>query len=340
MHVCPSRRGVRVLLSTVLVGWLCGQPLSVFADGFGPFPVRNFQALNLLVLAMPGERATVLGRGDLDIRLELAETANIAREATDQTISRMKFETLRSGLFVRYGVAKRAEIAAEMPLLHRYRGFMAGAITAVERATTGVAPARTALEDFGYVFDVKNGSRTLFSGGEGALGLGDLSLYGKYQLLLESQFVPALSLRLGVKVPTGSVRQVFGSGHTDVGIGLAAEKAVLSRVILYGNINGVFPTGRIAGLPLQPVVSGLVAVEYLWSDNLSFTTQFHYFSSPYHGTGINILDKGVTEVVAGFSYRLTPSFLWQVYGVENLDFIRGGAADFTLSTVFTYRFRS
>jgi hypothetical protein len=32
--------------------------------------------------------------------------------------------------------------------------------------------------------------------------------------------------------------------------------------------------------------------------------------------------------------------LWQVYGVENLDFIRGSAADFTLSTVLTYRFGS
>jgi hypothetical protein len=29
---------------------------SVGAEGFGPFPVRNFQALDQLVLAMPGER--------------------------------------------------------------------------------------------------------------------------------------------------------------------------------------------------------------------------------------------------------------------------------------------
>jgi hypothetical protein len=35
-----------------------------------------------------------------------------------------------------------------------------------------------------------------------------------------------------------------------------------------------------------------------------------------------------------------PELLWQLYGIENLDFITGSAADFTVSTVVTYRFRS
>jgi hypothetical protein len=81
-------------------------------------------------------------------------------------------------------------------------------------------------------------------------------------------------------------------------------------------------------------------VEYLWSENLSFTTQFDYYSSPFHGTGTPMLDNGVTESVLGFSYRLTQHLLWQGYGVENLDFITGSAADFTLSTLLTYRFEA
>ena len=105
---------------------------------------------------------------------------------------------------------------------------------------------------------------------------------------------------------------MFSSGHPDVGVGLALEKTLASRFIVYGNINGVFPTGRIAGLPFHPVVRALVAVEYLWSNNLSFTAQFDYYSSPYHGTGTQVLDKGVTESVVGFSYRVTQNFLWQL----------------------------
>lgn len=109
---------------------------------------------------------------------------------------------------------------------------------------------------------------------------------------------------------------------------------------LYANVTGVLPTGTIAGFGLQPTLSGFAAIEYLWSENLSITTQFDYYSSPFHGTGLSAFDKGMTESVLGFSYRVAPHFLWQVYGVENVDFITGSAADFTLSTVFTYRFES
>jgi hypothetical protein len=105
-----------------------------------------------------------------------------------------------------------------------------------------------------------------------------------------------------------------------------------------GIINGVFPTGHIAGRRYSRSSAASQLLEYLWSKALSFTAHFGYYSSPYHGTGTQVLDKGVTEAVGGFSYRLRPNVLWQVYGVENLNFIRGSAADFTLSTVVTYRF--
>ena len=143
-----------------------------------------------------------------------------------------------------------------------------------------------------------------------------------------------------MKVPSGDDGRFFGSGHTDLGAGLAVEKTIARRWILYGNLNGIFPTGRVAGLTLQPAVSSIAAVEYLWSPAFSLVTQFDYYSSPFHGTGINLLDRGVTELTAGFNYRLRHNLLWQVYGVENVDFITGSAADFTLSTLVTYRFGS
>lgn len=323
-----------------LIGLPFGLPLLAGAEGFGPFPVRNFQALDQLVLAMPGERAAVLRKGDFDIRLEAANTASIARDQEEQADVTMKFETVRAGLFLRYGLTDRLEIGAEVPGYHRYRGFMEEPILGVERGTTGISPARKALRETAYAFNISNGGRTLFQGAKGATGLGDISFYGKYQLLKETSTLPALSVRVGVKAPTGDTDQVFGSGHPDAGVGLALDKTFATGWIVYANLNGVFPTGQIAGLDLQPVISGLVAVEYLWTENFSITAQFDYFSPPFHGTGTRVLDKGVTESVIGVSYRLLPGLLWQVYGVENLDFITGSAADFTLSTVLTYRFRS
>ena len=329
----------RIILVAFLV-FLSFPPAPVWAEGFGPFPVRNFQPIQQLVLSMPGDRAAVLKQGVLDVRLELTETASIFRDQSSQANVTMKFETLRSGLFLRYGATERWEFSVEVPLLYRYRGFMDGPIKAVERATTGLSPARNALGNSGYAFNISRGGRTVASGREGAVGLGDSTVISKYQVLLETAWMPAVSIRTALKLPTGDEGQFFGSGSPDLGFGLAVEKGFGGRWVVYGNLNGVVPTGRIAGMPLQPTISGLVALEYLWSENLSFTTQFDYYSTPFHGVGTRVLDKGVTESVAGFSYRLTQHLLWQGYGVENLDFITGSAADFTLSTLLTYRMES
>ncbi len=315
-------------------------PQSVFAEGFGPFPVRNFQPIHQLVLGLPGDRAAVLKPGALDLRIELANTANVFSDTTPQASVAMKFESLRSGVFLRYGATERLELAIEVPMLFRYRGIMDGMIQAVERGTTGLAPDRRALKDAGYVFNVRSGGRTVMSGKEGVVGLGDASVMGKFQLLSETEASPAISLRAAVKIPTGDEPHFLGSGSPDYGVGLAIEKHIADQWVLYGNVNGVLPTGRIAGYSLQPVVSALMAVEYLWSKDFSLTAHFDYYSSPLHGTGTSVFDKGVTEAVLGFSYRLKPHLLWQVYGVENLDFIVGSAADFTLSTLVTYQFGS
>ena len=329
----------RIILIALLV-FLSFQPASVGAEGFGPFPVRNFQAFQQLVLSVPGDRATVVQRGTLDVRLELAETASIYNENAPPINVTVKFETLRSGLFLRYGATDRLELGLEVPVLDRYQGFMNGAITATERATTGENPARTAFKNNNFLFNVSRNGQTIMSGGPGAVGLGDTTLMSKYQLLTEGAAMPAVSLRGAVKLPTGSQADFFGSGSPDFGLGLAVEKLVAGRWILYGNVTGVVPTGTIAGFGLQPTISGLAAIEYLWSENLSITAHFDYYSSPFHGTGAQAFDQGVTESVMGFSYRVIPHLLWQVYAVENLDFITGSAADFTLSTVLTYRFKS
>ena len=329
----------RIVLASLLLP-IFSHPVLVRAEGFGPFPVRNFQPFQQMVLSLPGDRAAVVKPGTVDVRLELAETASIYNENSPQANVTVKFETLRSGLFLRYGAMDRLELGLEVPMLYRYQGFMDGAITVTERATTGLNPARDVFKNNTFLFNTTRNGQTMMNGGPGAMGLGDTTLMSKYQLLMEGAAMPAVSLRGAVKLPTGDQSAFFGSGSPDFGLGLAVEKLVAGRWILYANVTGVVPTGTIAGLGLRPTLSGLVAIEYLWSENLSITAHFDFYTSPFSGTNSAVLDHGVTESVLGFSYRVAPRFLWQVYGVENLDFIRGSASDFTVSTVLTYRFES
>ena len=190
----------RVVLALFLLS-IFFEPGLVGAEGFGPFPVRNFHPIQQLVLNMPGDRAAVLKKGVLDVRLELAETATVFRDVSLlRPVTTMKFETLRSGVFLRYGAAERWELSVEVPVLYRSRGFMDGPIEAVERVTTGLAPARKALGS-GYVFNISRGGRTIASGREGVVGLGDSTIMSKYQVLLETAVMPAVSIRTAIKLP-------------------------------------------------------------------------------------------------------------------------------------------
>lgn len=327
------------LVAGVLV-LLLVPPALVWAEGFGPFPVRNFQPFQQLVLSLPGDRAAVVKPGTLDVRLEMANTASIFDDGPPQNAVTVKFETLRSGLFLRYGATEKLELGVEVPFLYRYDGIMDGAIKQVERMTTGLNPARAALSNTNFAFNVLHNGQTVMTGGTGASGLGDTMLVSKYQFVTETAAMPAVSVRGAVKLPTGNQAEFFGSGSPDFGLGLQVEKMLAGRLILYANLNGVLPTGSIAGFSLQPTLSAMAIAEYLWSENFSITAHFDFYSTPFHGTGSDVFDKGVTETVLGFSYRIVPHWLWQVYAVENLDFITGSAADFTLSTVITYRFET
>jgi hypothetical protein len=327
---------VRGLLILLLFG--AGPASAGELIGYGPVPVRNFQPFQLLFLAMPGDRAAVIPKKQFDVRFELANTATIFSEQSARVDASVKFEQLRSGLFLRYGLTDRMEVGVEVPAYYRYYGFMDGPIKGVERATTGLSPARKALSQVGYAFRVRRDGQPLFENGDGHVGLGDITLSTKYQVLSEGPSIPSVSLRAALKLPTGDQSSLFGSGHPDFGLGLAVEKTLGSHVVLYGNVNGILPTGTVAGLALSPMVSVVTAAEVVWSD-FSLIGQLDYYSSPYHNTGTRILDRAVTEGVIGVSYRVSQSLVWQIYAVENLDLVTGSAADFTLSTMLTYKFR-
>src|SRR5215510_2355098 len=71
--------------------------------GSGPLPVRNFQPIQLIFLNLPFERAAVIPEHTLAVRLESAESNEIATNQEDvQAV--LKFETNRTVLGGSFGV--------------------------------------------------------------------------------------------------------------------------------------------------------------------------------------------------------------------------------------------
>ncbi len=306
--------------------------------GQGLVPVRNFQPLQGLSLQMPVDSAMPLKSGEFSLRANVAETSTILRESTvTGNTGILKFGQLRSAFDIRYGTAlEDVEVGLELASLYRHSSGLDGLITAVESLAGRPAPLRQKLKRQGYAYSLASGN-TVLNPPNDAFDLTDIVVHTKALLVAEGKYAPAMSLRVALKVPVGDRTRAFGTGVADLGVGLSLQKTVWNRVGLYVNLNEVLPTGHDLGLALRGYFTMVSGVEFMATPNFSIIGQFDYYQSPFGNTGLKLLDRGVTEAVLAFGYRFTPNLLWQIYGVENLDFIRDSAADFTLGTALTYR---
>ena len=303
--------------------------------GYGPLPVRNFQPIQLIFLNLPFERAAVLRPGAFAVRLETAESNEIATEQGDVE-ALLKFETNRTVLGASIGVYSRLEVGVDVPMISRFGGFMDPLINGVEGLFGQVNPERELFPDnvFGG-FSVSRFGTELFDGPKQQFELGDIWFSTKYELWRPAR-LPLLSVRGAVKAPTGSASGVFGSGNPDVGLGFAAEYQACSWLMLYQNLAVIFPVGPITAgnLSLDPFATEGFGFELRLADWASFLFQQEAYSSPMHGTGTPILDGTAVELAAGFNLAWR-RWLLQLGAINNVSGV-ATAADFTLYLRLTY----
>ncbi|MEW6324190.1 MAG: DUF3187 family protein [Nitrospirota bacterium] len=346
MRLCCLHR-FRVVVFLLSAVWLASPaslPAAPLVEGFsgeGPFPTRNYNPVQLLFLSMPAEAATTLARGAYEVKLEYAESNIIVWEKTPRVDATLKFETFRFSLQLKHGLTDRLEVGLHVPYLYRNGGFLDPFIISVEKAIASFNVDRLTFTNGSFGgYEITIDGETVISGEDRQSGLGDIVLGGKWLALTETRTRPALAVRAALKLPTGDFGRAFGSEHPDVGVGLALQKSVGRRWSLYLNQSVVFPTGDFGGtdITLWPISSTALAVEFRWTPRFSLVGQVDYFTSPFYNTGTQILDKGVTEAVVGFNYRIRPRVLWQLYGIENFNWPFGAGADFTLGSDVSFRF--
>ncbi|MGH7275001.1 MAG: transporter, partial [Nitrospiria bacterium] len=222
------------------------------------------------------------------------------------------------------------------------KGILDPFVISVEEAVSRFSPNRLEFNRGSYGgYSITRNGEILVSGERGDYGLGDIVLQGKFLVWREMVGSPSISLRGAIKLPTGRKDFLFGSGKVDLGLGLSMQKEIHPRLIVYLNQDVVFPTGPFldTGFTLNPISTTIVALEWMWSPRFSWLTQLDLYTSPFHSTGVDALDQGVSEVAFGFDYALRPHVLWQLFGIENLNRpYQGAAADFTAVTTVSYRF--
>ena len=324
--VVPQSRGEEVTQS----------PRAAFV-GYGPIPVRNFQPIQLIFLNLPFERARTLVPGQFDLHLESAESNEIATHDEDNIQAILKFETNRTVLGGTVGVLPGLDVGLDVPFISRFGGFLDPFIDTIEGAFGASNPERKLFPDnsFGGFF-VRRGDTLLFQGPKQQFELGDIWASAKYELWHPAG-LPLVALRGAIKAPTGRAGGVFGSGKPDFGLGFAAEQQLLDWLVVYGNLDGIYPLGPITPgrLTLNPFLTEAVAAEARLWPSVSLVLQQEAYMSPMHGTGTRLLEGTAVELTGGLNLACRP-FLFQLAVVDNISPV-ATAADFTLLLRASYR---
>lgn len=133
-------------------------------------------------------------------------------------------ETLRAVFDGRLGLTERFEIGLEVPVLMHTAGFLDSRIDSFHALLDLPDGGRTAFARNQYVVGYSDAGRTVFlDESPSGLRLGDLVLSGQAALARGATGRSALSASLSVKLPTGSVERIDGSGSADVAAGIQAS---------------------------------------------------------------------------------------------------------------------
>lgn len=296
----------------------------------GPAPTRNFQPIQLIFLQMPFERAPTIGVRRLHLDVETAES-NVIATTQGAIESTLKFESNRTVLGVRYGFLSGWEAAMHLPFISRYGGFLDPIIDEVEGLVGAGNPERDFYRNNTFKdFRVARGDTVIFEDRKETLYPGDLWFTLKRELRIGPEW-PVFGVRGAIKAPTGSLDKITGSGKPDFGLGLLADYHVWSPLMLYLNVNVVYPVGPITAvrLTLDPIISESFAAELALTRQVSVLLHQAVYTSPMHGTGTALLDNAPVELGLGFNWVVMNNAALQLLAIQNMNGVES-AADATV----------
>jgi hypothetical protein len=316
------------LASVCAIGHAADAPRSPFR---GPADLRSQRPYQLLFLAFPPESARVMpaGASRQALQLDLASDQLIPKAESGVAVEE-DTETQRLSWSTRRGLGRGFEAGLSIPILARNGGVLDKIILFDHQAlgfassTQDIAPGRSNVPSFRSVLTVQRPDGTLAVDAHPAFGVGDTSLFVKRALMSDGR--RAVSLRAGVKLPTGDARRLLGSGGFDTGLDLDVDIALSGRVGLFVNFGEVW-MGRaphLAGLAERRMGRNVIAFEYVADRRSSWVLQRDSSQTAVR-TGNAFADG--TQSTLSLVYKRDAGRVdtWTYAVTENGDFINFGA---------------
>jgi len=216
------RLSIFVILALLYLASAAAPPCRAASPAATPFYTFNQSPLVQIFGLPAAESATIQKPGQFWglLSSDLASNYTFADDGREKIL--LDGESYRTTFVVRYGIAERFEVGADLPLVGYGGGFLDGLIEGWHDVFGLPQGGRKQAPRDRLVFDYQRDGRDRLHLTDGNFGLGDLRLNGAWQLYQDGQAGSgrALALRASLKLPTGSSERLRGSGSTDFALWL------------------------------------------------------------------------------------------------------------------------
>ena len=226
-------------------------------------------------------------------------------------------------LSLRRRIGDTVEVGVEIPYISYSGGFLDGVIYNFHDLVGLSNSTREGPEDLFRMYFEKDGV-TQFDLMQAESGIGDVQLTAALQL-------ERVTLRAGLKAPTGDPDKLTGSGAADASLGVhgGGKTEVLQRPLDYSGFAGILALGDGDVLPtLQRDVVPYAGIALRWhaTERFALATQV-YAQGPYSKAHLDELSGNTFQLAFGFDYRFPRQGLLLRFAIAE-DIAAAAAPDF------------
>ncbi|MBK7643031.1 MAG: DUF3187 family protein [Planctomycetes bacterium] len=242
----------------------------------GPIPSRVQEPIKLGTLGFRPRRAATQRPGHVSLGIESAYS-NMFQNGTGDGLQEVILdgEIWTNTLVTTVGISERADVELDLGLLYASNGFLDGLIEDYHHWFGFPGGGRDERPRDNYEMHADIGGRRVYQLTPYEFELLDTPLVFTERVVDEDERTPAIALRVGVDLPTGSQARGTGNGGWDWGAGLLAEKT-LGRWSFTGALDWVDakrPSSFVgSGVDVYDGFDVQLGVEYRWNDELSLLT--------------------------------------------------------------------
>ena len=288
-----------------------------------PLASRNQFPLSLLFVSLAPNKAGALPNGRIAVDVSFDYSNIISGQDSEDEILFLDLEYLRTTPVLALGLPHQIEIGASIPFYVYYGGFLDPFIDRFHEAFN-LPNFLRGMTEYGQTrYELVGGGATPFLGEEPISDVGDLTLHFKKTLVAQNAY--ALAFRTDLKLPTGSVEKLSGSGATDVGIGVAFDR-ITDRWALYVNANYHF-LGQPEALTAKDYFSFMGGFDLRLKPRLTVHAQYEHAEPSLQGM-LPIFDNSARQLAVGLRWRYSDRFMYEWRFVEDLSDI---SPDFTVA---------